>query len=79
MVARMIWSSRKRLGAKGLRCAVKVQERDGNEVTCGRPAKRYGVVYRGLQGEPVQMCKNHAALKVKAGFTIVLLGLKEPL
>jgi hypothetical protein len=62
-----VWSSRKRLGNKGLRCKIHIRA-IGDE--CQRPAKVYSQTCRGFDLGNITCCKNHASLLEKQGITL---------
>jgi len=64
----MLWSSRKILSTKGLRCKIHVRA-IGNE--CQRPAKVYDQTCKGFDLGQITCCKNHARLLEKQGITLL--------
>jgi len=53
----MLWSSRRILTGKGLRCKIRIRSL---AVECNRPAKRYFQTCRGFDLGEIVCCKNHA-------------------
>lgn len=70
----MIWSSRRILGTKGLRCPVRVRRLD---VECGRPAKRYAQTCKGFDLGLITCCKNHARMLEDQGVELKVYRKKQ--
>jgi hypothetical protein len=73
----MLWSSRKKLGAKGLRCKIVICPHAAPSFVCNRPARRYACEKRGFDLGVIDCCSGHAKVHEKQGITMKLIDRRK--